>query len=191
MPYKFQFGTEANNATRFTCTLRCDRCAGTTRTGEQCKRRVCIGLPLCWTHLQQQKHLRIKRSEIEHGGKGLFVSYPRRGNDIIFRPGNIIADYNGESIDEAELERRYGEFTAPYGIRQNRAIRDGACVRGVATMANTLPGKQNSNLIYAPRQHMFRLRATKNIHNNDEIYAAYGRSYRHREPTFHLTTYVR
>lgn len=149
-----------------------------------------IGTPLCWMHLLSQKKLRVKTSTIPHAGKGLFVMARRQGpNDIVFRSGDVVVDYSGESITERVLQNRYGEYTAPYGLREGNQIEDGACLRGAGTIANHGTGRRaNVRYSFSRAAGKFRLVATKNIRNGQEILANYGNGYKFNEHTTHTTT---
>ena len=73
--YSFQ-STDGTHA--FRCPLSCQVCEGRTKTGAPCRKRVCIGVPLCWQHLLASMHLRIKPST-HPPGKGLFAMLSRGG----------------------------------------------------------------------------------------------------------------
>ncbi|RZK26948.1 MAG: hypothetical protein EOO43_01205 [Flavobacterium sp.] len=139
-----------------------------------------IGSAFCSAHLAFNHHLKIKASTIPNAGLGLFAIDPlnSNSNEVLFRKGVTIVKYMGESINEAELKRRYGNHTAPYGVQisQDR-YEDGARIR---SLANTKPGYNNAILsIY--RGHAS-LKATKKIRNGDEIFVSYGRAYKMNEP---------
>lgn len=196
--YRFKGGGAGGTA--FTCDMQCVRCEGVTRRGTQCSKRVCIGTPLCWQHLLASRGVRIRPSTVPGAGKGLFaMARPRprprrRGghaqNDrgaasILFRPGDVIAEYDGEVVAKAELDRRYGDHTAPYGIHvRGEVYEDGACRRGTAAMANHATGTGvNARFSYryaarnagAPVRSV--LRATRPIRDGEEILVNYGDDY--------------
>jgi hypothetical protein len=67
--------------------------------------------------LKSDRHLRIKPSTIHNAGKGLFAEDSTQApNAIIFRRDDDIIEYIGESIDRAELNRRY-HHTASYALQ--------------------------------------------------------------------------
>jgi hypothetical protein len=149
-----------------------------------------------------EKKLRIKASVY---GKGLFAQLSRKSaaaDEIVFEPGETIIEYTGDSIDLATLNGRYDlnpnqQYTAPYayGITADSFI-DSACNRGVGSLVNH-KGMSRSNAKFVKIKNAnnvavgVRLRATKNIRNNREIFASYGSGYNFREPTTHRTTYRR
>ena len=184
-----KFSFFISNALHFRANLDCERCKGTTQEGVQCKRRTCIGTGWCYTHLQSEKHLQIKPSTIPHGGKGLFASDKTKGaNDIVFRAGTRLIEYDGELVDRETLQHRYGDETAPYGIhiRQDR-FEDGALHRGVGTLVNQSPRATMTNARFGIGRNRIVLFTTKNIRNGQEIFVRYGNEYRFDEDT-HYTT---
>lgn len=188
MTYKFVY--KINNSSHFTCNLKCVRCTATNSSGTRCKLKSCIGTPYCWTHLLHHKHLRIKPSVVQGAGNGLFAVSPALGNnDIVFKRGDVIIQYDGEVITNKELQRRYGDFTAPYGLSQGNYIEDGACRRGVGSLANHVSSRSaNARYSFSTSTKKFRLVATKNIRNNTEVLCDYGGDYHFNEPTQHKTS---
>jgi hypothetical protein len=193
MPYQFRFFV--HNALVFQGQLQCNRCIADNVDNTKCKRIVCLGLPYCFQHLKSFKHLQIRDSEIPNSGKGLFAVNPdaRRANAVVFNTDGDICDYHGELIDHAELVRRYGTHTAPYGmtIKQHERYEDGALVRGVGTLVNHMTGR-NANAAFKivminKKAHHVKLQALKPIRNGDEIYVDYGNEYLFDEPTSYST----
>lgn len=173
MPYRFKF--TAPGEFSFECTLQCERCNATNKTGAQCSKTACIGVPYCHVHLYHQKHLKIKPSAIPGAGKGLFAAKPGGGNDIVFRAGDRIIEYAGEAIDQPTLDHRYGNYTAPYGLmRQRNQYEDAACKRGVGSLANHKPASQaNAKYSIGRNPPRMNLLATKNIRNGQEVCCSY------------------
>ena len=136
-----KFSFFINHVLHFRGNLECEQCRGTTKQGKQCTRRTCIGTGWCYSHLLSEKHLRILPSTIPHAGKGLFAMDKTKGpNEIVFRAGTRLIEYDGELVDSATLEERYGDETAPYGIYVNKdRFEDGAIHRGVGTLVNQSP----------------------------------------------------
>ena len=197
MGYKFLF--YINDDLFFEANVQCMQCKGKSKNGNRCKRRVCIGTPFCWQHLASEKKLKIKESNIPNAGKGLFAWNPKNPNDVIFKraratrfqntPGQKIIEYAGELIDEEELNERYSNQTAPYGIEiNNDRYEDAALIRGIGAIANH---SRRNNARFDVSRNRIILRATKNIKHNEEILVNYGRNYRFDEDNFHETKYVR
>ena len=190
MPYTFRFSGPANLA--YSCPLQCTQCSATSQsTGQRCRMRTCIGTPLCWQHLLSQKKVRIMPSAV--AGKGLFAkSKTHAANAVLFSPGDVIVEYGGERITRAQLEARYGDYTAPYGLSDDRQrnIEDGACKRGPGTLANHAPNANAKYSMSRPkgRTPFFRLVATAEIRNGQEIFCSYGDNYLFDEPTQHTTS---
>lgn len=192
MPYKFTFNAPDKT---FECILNCDQCqAMTSRGNRRCRRRVCIGLPYCHAHLLYVKYLQIKESTIPNSGKGLFAFKPDAtgDNEIIFHRGDTIIEYHGESVSSADLDDRYGDYTAPYAIQHSRhRFEDAACWRGIGAMANHQNARR-ANAEYTPRRDgRVWLRATKNIRQGQEIFCNYGVEYDLTEPTTNTLRAVR
>lgn len=177
---KFTF-INHDEETKFECNLESKQCLANTKNNTRCKRKCVIGFEYCYSHLLSVKNLRIKPAEF---GKGLFAQ-KRRGteeNEILFRKGAIIIEYKGELVDQEELFNRYGENTAPYGMRINKnTMLDAACERGVGSLVNHSARKANATFIEMRTQGKItgvKIVANKNIRNNVEILVNYGRSYK-------------
>jgi SET domain-containing protein len=139
-------------------------------------------------HLLRQRKLRIKESTIPGIGKGLFALDKRAaGNAILFRRGEKIIVYDGEVVTQAQLQRRYGNFTAPYAISQGKFAEDSACRRGAGSLSNHAINT-NARLAFSRRTKKFMLIATKPIRNGAEIFCSYGRAYRHNDGLVHKTS---
>ena len=189
MPLAYSFQAR-NGSHAFRCPLQCQRCDGRTKTGTPCRKRVCVGTPLCWQHLLASKNLRIKPS-VNGPGKGLFAQLPGRGEGrrLVFGPNAYICEYGGERITKTNLNARYGDYTAPYALFV-RGPRGGhylnaACKRGVGAMANHAEAaRANAKLSQARRGALV---ATKPIYNGDEILVDYGDEYGFDEPVVNRT----
>ena len=203
MPYEFVY--KINNTDHvFRCDISTVRCQAMKLTGDRsrCSRVCAIGTPFCYSHLLSEKKLRIKNSTNPSAGKGLFAQNNRKTGDntIVFKKGDTIIDYTGETIDLATLNRRYDldedhQFTAPYAyeIIRDTSFVDSACNRGVGSLVNH-KGNSKANAQFVKSRNNngiftgVRLKAQKNIRNNTEIFASYGKSYRLRNTgTTHVT----
>ena len=102
MPYQFQF--YINNQIAFQCQLDSQQCIGHNQNGSQCRRKIILGTPYCFQHLEKIKHLQIKTSTIPNAGKGLFAydKNARRQNQVVFHQNTTIIDYGGEYITAEE-----------------------------------------------------------------------------------------
>ena len=186
---KFVF--KVDGETRFQCKLKSHRCVETNNKGQRCRKNSVIGIPVCWIHLLSKKHLRIKNTTSipQPKGKGLFALDRKKGeNDVIFKKGETIFAYEGEYIDKATLDERYGDFTAPYAVmvKKNRYI-DSACERGVASLINHANNKKNVNAKFAvtrgkdKKASGIKVVAIKDINNDKEIFLDYGKDYQFDE----------
>jgi hypothetical protein len=165
--------------------LKCTRCTAKSASGERCVRSVCIGTPLCWQHLRR-RGLDIRESKRPHAGKGLFA-YKPGGDSVVFKKGEPVARMYGQRITKTELDARYGEYTAPYGLSEDGRVEDGACARGIGMLANHAVKREANGEFLLHKAH-FWLFATRNIAHGDEILVNYGKMYRLVEPgSSHLT----
>jgi len=164
--------------------LETHRCQHVKANNQQCKNRITIGQKLCHIHRLNELNLKVKASNIPNAGKGLFcVDKTRGANEIIFRRGDKICNYNGELITEAQLNARYGDETGPYAVEMNRKrYSDGAFVRGVGTLLNHAI-KVRANVEFSVKRDNsdVTIVATKNIKNGAELLINYGRQYRFNE----------
>jgi len=191
MVYRFRFFV--HNDIYFMGQLECARCIAISKNGNECRRKVCIGMPYCWQHLLSVKHLKIKPSTEEDAGKGLFAINPQqRQNAIVFQTNAEICNYYGEFIDLDTLENRYGDYTAPYTIqvKKNERYEDAALHRGIGSLANH--SLNNANVSFhikrvAGRNHHVVLKALRPIRNGEEIFINYGNEYLFYEPTTNST----
>ena len=149
------------------------RCVSKTKKDVQC-RKCTAHSEKCWIHLAANDNLRIKPSNIINGGKGLFSwkkSIPR---------GRIIGKYTGRLRTTQQLDRRYGHKVAKYAICNSR----GRCIDANHTtdsavrFANDSHGSPfQNNAKIKGRNTIFRLKATKTVRPNQEIFTPYGREY--------------
>jgi hypothetical protein len=175
MPAYFSFYDPAFHRL-FYGQLLSSRCRFMKKNQQQCKHSCVRPFEYCYAHLPMALNLQVRDSLIAGAGKGLFVKAEGRGeNDIIFRKGQTICQYNGQHLTPLQLYQRYHQF---YGARvsQWEAI-DGSLERGVGSFANIFPNHQNAYLSPSPQHHSITLKANKNIRNNQEIYVPYSTGY--------------
>lgn len=187
MPYYFHFVSDDGEHS-FHHELNCQQCGYTKANGEECRNRVCIGLPRCYHHLIAEYHVQIKISTIPNAGKGLFAN--RRGaqeNEIVFHADDVICPYMGELTTADVLQNRYGDFTSPYGIGvTDRIAEDAALIRGIGSIVNHNNNNRNINVEFQTRNIHRRRRivivAIKDIRNGEELFINYGNDYIMDEP---------
>jgi SET domain len=182
------FTFKINNRTTFHCKLVSHVCGSKCKDGSPCNKKVVFGLPLCWMHMLLTKHLRLKKSLILNAGKGVFAIdiYKEKG-DIVFRKGDVICTYEGELIDNNEVEDRYKDQSAPYTLQVNDNDNiDCACERHIGSVINTKPKHNNCCFVVKDGKNAT-IYATKTIRNNDELYVSYGRRYRMHGEFSHTT----
>jgi hypothetical protein len=194
MPYVFKYRRKCDDCT-FQCPITRYRCEHVVAgANAQCKRQQYIGFSLCYQHLAIDAHLKIAPATNKEHGKGLFATNGTNNGDVVFKNGERIIKYNGEVLDKAELDDRYGgdaKDTAPYGyqVNKNKYV-DSACLRSAGSLANHKPlQKANAKLYFSTSDGGVYIRALRKIKNNEEIFVNYGRSYRFIDN--HETKYVR
>lgn len=151
----------------------------------RCRNRVVIGAPLCWIHRKKEQHVEVRESNIPGAGKGVFATNGTNNHAIVFRTGTALFPYKGQHIDDEEIQRRYAEATAPYGIKLMVAGRelyeDGALERGIGSLPNHANQNHANIKFYTayPRSEepLIKEKAVKNIRNGDELLVNYGRQY--------------
>ena len=189
MPKKFTFNVD--DEPQFEGQLLTSRCSAITKSGTRCKRYCIIGYEMCHSHLGSEKFLKIKDSTIPQAEKGLFAFDRKKGpNETIFKKDQVITQYNGETITQAEKQNRYGNKTAPYAVQVGRRIIDSALQRGVGSLANTRPAHNNATFSVSTRNNIpsAKLKATKPIKNNQEIFLSYGPAYALHDPSVSFVT---
>ena len=183
MPLVYSFRAPDRNA--FECPVHCQQCDALTRRGARCRQRVCFGAPMCWQHLMSERKLRIKKSNVQGAGKGLFAMQRGVGPQaIVFRRGDVVTKYEGEVMTDAGLTARYGNYTAPYGISvSNDVYENGACRRGAGAMINHATGNRVNVEFVENGDNRSEIRALKAIRNGQELLVDYGANYQFDEPT--------
>jgi len=152
---------------------------------------------MCWSHLLQIKHLRVKNSLIPNAGKGLFALNKKLpDNNVIFRRGDLILDYGGEILDTEQIVDRYDDRTAPYAIQlKHNVFFDCACKRDAGAIANQGANNAQNNARFSANYRIHpqqvQLRALRDIRNNTEILVNYGGDYHFNDGSSHTTSYVR
>lgn len=183
MPQHFKFAVDGD--VQFECDITARQCIAPSKAGPRCRNQVAIGTPYCWNHLRSLKHLRVKESKIRGAGKGVFAEDPSKGpNAVVFHEDDVIIEYGGDIIDKAELDRRYGDYTAPYGIVLSRnagIYEDAACRRGAGAIVNQ-SNRANGNNVRLSKRHRngqfyAAIVAIRDIKNGRELYADYGDEY--------------
>jgi len=177
-------------AKSFTTDLACEQCTATNEDGKRCTRKTCFTLPMCWQHLQNKMHLQRKR--VPGKGFGLFAKDPKeKAHAIVFRQRQWIAPLGGEVVTKGEMDRRYGQHNAPYGVQITKDLfADGLGERGVGCNANTIMGKPlkdgrlpsiasgtNAWIKIRNRSPWLQVQDHKVIRNGQEILNSYGKSY--------------
>jgi len=155
---------------QFSCQLQCTQCTATTKSGQRCKRRVCIGAPVCSSH---RKDFVIKKSGIPGAGKGLFAKRD-------FKKNEVLGEYYGEELSAKQLTERYGQSTAPYALLAGGKIIDSACKRSLMSVANAKKNLEQANAKFSNNINAngrVNVRAKKKIKAGKEVFVHYGSDY--------------
>jgi hypothetical protein len=166
------------------------RCVGKSAKGTQCRRKVCVGLPVCWSHAIKYYHVKIKDSEGR--GKGVFAWNPKTGRPI-FKKGDYICPYYGEMGYKKDFKRRrewqrkngqnkYGVGIYELDAKEDK-MEDGACQRGLGSIANApnIGEQANARLMFDPEEGGY-IEAAEDISHGEEILVKYGGGYSFQEP---------
>jgi hypothetical protein len=199
-----------NNATQ---AGGCQPCTYMIKPGRRCKLRSCKELDFCWIHLRQQKQVMIHPSRLVAGvgkapkralGDGVFARtyHPLSAATLaqlknapegdvlkqryrVFQTGDVIGEYKGEILTEAEAKVRYDEnkrsrleeFQAPYAVRVETTgqVIDALCQRNFVAYVNDARGTgMKRNTRYTKDGF---LEATKDIYQGEELLTSYGSEY--------------
>ena len=157
-----------------------ERCRGKTARGTRCKQRTQKS-GFCWTHLEKEQGLRIKKSQIPRAGDGLYTTKERaRGNNITQYTGKIVVtDANGNDVSTGR------PWHSQYGLqikqRPPTFIDARATNSAPGRYANTARGsghRNNSQFVYDSRGRVANVRATRAIPAGSEVFVPYGAGFR-------------
>lgn len=178
----FHFRSDDRN---WDAPLHSEQCQYHKPDGVRCRNRVVIGAPYCWIHRKKSQHVEVHESNIPGAGKGVFATNGTDNDAIVFHKGDVLFPYHGQHINDAELQARYAEHTAPYGIKLRTSGRtlyeDGATHRGIGSLPNHANQAHANITFYTayPRgkDPITKEKATKNIRNGQELLVNYGNEY--------------
>lgn len=190
--WRFQHGNT------FQCNMECMQCMA-QMGNRRCSRKSCYTIPYCWQHLKLLAHLRVGRTTLKdpttHSRfpfRGLFACDAKNRGGIVFRARDVITPYIGEVLRKSDVDARYGsgDEVAPYaidvGMNGDDVVIDGACIRGVASLANdATPGSlcinqrrcRTNAKFWSDVDNFPTLMATRTIRDGDEIFVSYGEEY--------------
>jgi hypothetical protein len=152
---------------------KCPQCIAKTAKGEQCKRMTCKFTPYCFSH----KAYRIDTSTIPGAGRGGFAARPLKRGDTIANfttatlkqsPAEFKASYpdkKNKPTHSARVGQFYYTAMGNNDVRQNNAV-------GLINRASA--GARNNARILGSG----RVVSTRRIPENEEVFLAYGSSYR-------------
>ena len=151
---------------------KCPICIAKTAKGEQCKRTTCRYTPYCFSH----KAYRIDTSTIPGAGRGGFAARP-------LKRGDTIANFK-----TATLKQSPAEFKASYPDKKNKpthsarvgqfyytALGTGKRTHSAVGLINraSAGARNNARILGSGR-----VVATRLIPRDQEIFLAYGSSFR-------------
>jgi len=153
------------------------QCTAETKAGAHCKQRTAIG-QYCWSHLKSIEGLRVKKSTVPSGGRGLFAAralpagtnIPYTGDEIILR-----SDENGGPY---VLELRRDAAGNSMGV--DAARRNSGYARWVNDPKGTASQANSKFVLFTPprgRQRIASVRTTKALAEGEEILVSYGNTY--------------
>jgi hypothetical protein len=148
------------------------QCVSNTLKEQRCRKRT-AHTQKCWIHLSRQDNLRIKPSNIPNAGKGLFAwKKPIARN-------TLISKYTGRKLSKKELDQKYGKGRADYAIcnQRGRCVDSTYTTDAAARFVNDSKGTSFGNNSKINGKQIFKLKATRAIPANNEIFTSYGREY--------------
>ena len=148
------------------------QCVSNTLKEQRCRKRT-AHTQKCWIHLSRQDNLRIKPSNIPNAGKGLFAWKKPIPRDT------LISKYTGRKLSKKELDQKYGKGRADYAIcnRRGRCVDSTYTTDAAARFVNDSKGTSFGNNSKINGKQVFKLKATRTIPANNEIFTSYGREY--------------
>lgn len=93
----YEFIFRINGNVHFKVALESMQCKDRVKNDAQCKNKTVMGSSHCYSHLLYRYKLRIKTSDLENAGLGLFAMDPMTMDNkaVIFRKGDTIIEYAG------------------------------------------------------------------------------------------------
>ena len=152
---------------------KCPQCTANTKAGDRCRRHTCRFAPFCASH----KAYRIDQSTIPGAGRGGFAARP-------LKRGDTIANFTTATVKQSPAE-----FKASYPDKKNKPTHSARVGQFYYTaMGNNDARKNNAvgliNRASAGARNNARILgsgrvvATRLIPRDQEIFLAYGGSYR-------------
>ena len=151
----------------------CPQCTANTKAGDRCRRHTCRFAPFCASH----KAYRIDQSTIPGAGRGGFAARP-------LKRGDTIANFTTATVKQSPAE-----FKASYPDKKNKPTHSARVGQFYYTaMGNNDARKNNAvgliNRASAGARNNARILgsgrvvSTRRIPENEEVFLAYGSSYR-------------
>ena len=200
--YLCYFKGEYNGTTkRFVLPLIKMCCRDVNKTNrQQCKRQTVFGYGICYQHLRSHHSLVISPSLITtlgndsdvSIGRGLFACNDSDVPRVVFKRGDMLCPYEGETLTDPEFNDRYGSSNAPYCIAGEQRNRNGETTktfdstdalryRSVGSMANNKDSKETNaclrTIVESDGSHRYFIVAKKDILSGEEIYLYYGEDF--------------
>jgi hypothetical protein len=147
------------------------RCVALKRNGEQCGARTRIG-NRCWNHTQRDLNLRVKRSGILDGGKGLFAANKDYRNKM------HVTDYTGDLSTDPDVDHGGSKYVV--GISHDVTLDAARSDTALGRMINDPKGSghpPNTRFAIDTRRRKVRIYATRPVLAGKEFFLPYGKSY--------------
>lgn len=155
---------------------RCSiRCKAVTVNGNKCKNPTCK-TGYCWQHLRSQQKLRVKESEIEDAGDGLFAAKSKKKDPkVVFDKDEKITKYTGK-IYNSKKELDESGTDPSYILQVGKHYVDAIDPHsGPARYANDCHNSDKQcNAKFTPEGDIV---AKKPIKDGQEILTSYGKAY--------------
>lgn len=152
-------------------------CEALTRRGKRCGRRVSLGIPECWQHTGQKRHLWIRTSTMPGAGLGLFYSDRSQPvNSFVTDIEQPLCRYEGRLTNQDDLMSTYGaNGLGPYVCQVRRGDDDtvsidAACWRSLASMINH---SDSPNCHITADSEGVVVRTLRRIRNGEELFVRY------------------
>jgi len=162
------------------------RCTAITTAGAQCAQRTAVA-HLCWNHLRRDLGLRVQKSTVPGGGKGLYAAWPQglpKGHRVPYTGDLILTD--GGRIGGAYVLETRNEAEGIDAARRNAGL--GRWVNDPRGALDERGRQRRANCdfaIHTPRgggQRIAAVRTLRPILRGEELLVKYGAEYWRYQP---------
>ena len=154
-------------------TYHSKQCKAINKNGIRCKCKTKKS-PYCWIHLKYQKNLRIKPSNIQNAGFGLYAEKKIKKKEKIDQYKGKL--YNRRKTGEYVLKLSNNKYIDAKHPNSCAGRYCNTCRRANKN-ANECRGN-NAKFAIDNRRNKASIKATKNIKKGDEIFVPYGAGFK-------------